>query len=142
MFRRELAQPAKPGHGCKAFRLADALNRPADVLLKIGKQRGIGGIEAFAQNVTGGFERGGCHAFKVLGDVVEWLFNPLVVGRERHGLRRIQARVHKHDLFKVVLRGAVVAVRPVAIGCLGFYELLVDLGLSTPHMLGEIDKRG
>ena len=50
--------------------------------------------------------------------------------------------MRKQNLFEIILRRAVVAVRPVAFGCLGFHELLVDLGLRTPHMLGEIDEGG
>ena len=81
------------------MRVADALKRPADVLLKIGQQREIGGIELLAQNVTRGFERGGFRAFEVLGDTVEGLSNVLVVGGEWHGLRRSQVLIRKQDFF-------------------------------------------
>jgi hypothetical protein len=50
--------------------------------------------------------------------------------------------MRKQNLFKVILRGAVVAVRPVALAYLGLYELLVDLVLRPPRMRGEIDEGG
>lgn len=74
------------------------------------------------------------------GNLVEGLFDPLVIGRLGYGLRRFQARMRKQNSFKVILRGAVVAVRPVPVACLALYELFVYLGLRPAHMLGKIDE--
>jgi len=49
------------------------------------------------------------------------------------GCAGFSARDQKHNLFKVVFRGAVIAVRPIEIAFLGFYEFLADLVLSMPH---------
>ena len=142
LLRPELAQSVKSGGRGKVLRLAYAFKRPADVLLKIGQKRGIGGVEALAQDIARGFKRGGFRAFEKFGELVERLFDPLVIGRLGHGLRRFQARMRKQNCFKVIFRGAVVAVRPVAVVCLGLYELFIDLGLRAPHMLGQIDESG
>jgi hypothetical protein len=61
--------------------LTCAFKRPTNILLKIGKQRGIGGIEPVAQNIARRVERDGFRAFEMFGDLVEGLFDPLVIGR-------------------------------------------------------------
>src|SRR5438128_4794536 len=137
-----MTQRAEARRGYKALRLTYAFNRPANIFLKLGKQCGIGRIEALAQNVTRGFECNGFRAFEMFGDLVDGLFDPFVIGWLGYGPRRFQARMREQNLFKVILRGYVVAVRPVPSLCLGFYELLVDLGLCPSHMLGEIDEGG
>jgi len=53
LLRREFLQRTKPSRGCKCSRLTYAFKRSANILLEIGKQRGIGRIEALTQNVTG-----------------------------------------------------------------------------------------
>ena len=50
--------------------------------------------------------------------------------------------MREQNPFKITLRGAVVAVRPVALSYLCLCEILVDLPFRASHMLGEINECG
>src|SRR6266576_4248841 len=134
-FRRELAQSTESSRRCEDLRLTQAFKRPVGILLKIRTQCGIGGVKALAENIARRFERRGFRAFEMFGDPVEGPFDLLVGGRLRYSLRRFQTWMGEQNFFEVILRGAVVAVRPVPFGCFSFCELVVDSGSRPPHVL-------
>ena len=127
----------------RLFRLAHPLKRSTDVPLKIRKEAlAIGGSNRSPKNIPRGFERNGFCVFDMFGtNTFERQLHPLGIGGLWHCLPRFQAWMCEQNLLKVILRGAVIAVRPVALACLGLYELLVDLALCAPHMVG-VDRRG